>query len=659
MHFPSPLPLLALPFLHLLPSTLASQFETLRAVDLLGSHFGVPGFNTTYDYVIVGGGTAGLTMATRLAENGKYTVAVIEAGSFYEFDNGNHSSIPADVAYNLGSMPRINNPLIDWQQFTEPQGGLNDRRIFYTRGKVLGGSSARNFMAYQRSTKGSYDLWAEEVGDRSYRWENLLPFFKKSVTFQPPNSDFRPANSTPDFDLDAFSSSGGPLTVTFPNWANAWTSWVERAFQEMGFARRAGFLSGKLLGYSYVTSTIDRESQERASSEYAFLRKALLYLTNLTVYKSTLAKKILFDNNKRATGVLVETVNIQYTLFANKEVILTSGALRSPQLLMVSGIGPRSTLAKLSIPVLSHLAGVGQNMWDHLLFSISYEVDLLTHSQLANPSFLLSQQEAYNTNRTGMLTNQGDDMLAWEKLPARNRRRLSPHTRRSLAQLPSDWPEVEFLLDDAYFGFGRDLIFDAPQDGKNYASVAVALVAPFSKGNVTIVSADTNVNPAVDPNYLLDPRDREVAIQAFRRARDVFASQALKPVLLGEEAFPGRNVSTDAEILDFIRESALEVYHVSATCKMGRKGDRMAVIDSKARVFGVRGLRVVDASSFPFLPPGHPQATVYALAEKIADEILTENARKEPSFDEGEAVYQDQQPLAFNDAEEKDFVDDL
>lgn len=165
---------------------------------------------------------------------------------------------------------------------------------------------------------------------------------------------------------------------------------------------------------------------------------------------------------------------------------------------------------------------------------------------------------------------------------------------------------MEFLLDDAYFGFARDLLFDAPQDGKNYGSVAIALVAPWSRGNVTIVSPDTSVNPAVDPNYLVDRRDQEVAVQAFKRTRAVFATSAIKPVLLGEEVFPGKNISTDAEILNFIRESALEVYRVSATCKMGRRSDRMAAIDTKASVYGVKRLRVVDASSFPFLPPGHP-----------------------------------------------------
>ena len=479
----------------------------------------------------------------------------------------------------------------------------------------ISGICIRNLSSLQSlttssGTKDSYDLWAKRVGDSSYRWENLLPFFKKSVTFLPPNDDLRPANASPTYDLNAFSSSGEPLRVGFPNWANAWSSWAEKALHELGFEKLNGFLSGKLLGFSYATTTIDRESQERCSSEFSFLRKALLYLTNLSVYQKTLAKKILFDEKKRATGVMVETAGLEYILSANKEVILSAGAFRSPQMLMVSGIGPKSTLQQLDIPVLSNLPGVGQNMWDHLLFSVSTEVSLTTHSQLAVPAFAAAQAESYITNRTGMLTNPGDDLLAWEKLPRLNRRRLSSHTRRALARFPRDWPEVEFLFDDAYFGFKKDLLSDAPVDGKNYATVAVAVITPFSRGNVSINSTDTRLNPLVSPNWLLDPRDREVAVQAFRRARDVLNSRALDPVRVGAEKFPGKNYTTDDEVLEIIKESALEVYHVSATCAMGRRGDRRAVVDSLARVFGVQGLRVVDASAFPFLPPGHPQATV-------------------------------------------------
>jgi choline dehydrogenase len=245
-----------------------------------------------------------------------------------------------------------------------------------------------------------------------------------------------------------------------------------------------------------------------------------------------------------------------------------------------------------------------------LLFSVTHEVNLITHSKLLDPAFAVSQIIAYNTNRTGMFCNQGDDMLAWEKLPASYRKKLSRATQEGLAKFPADWPELEFLMDDAYFGFGRDIVNDTPRDGKMYATVAGAIITPFKRGNVTILSNDTSDNPAVSPNYLIDPRDEEIIVAAFKRVREVFKADALRPILIGEEFFPGKNVSTDAEILEFIRQAGLEVYHASATCKMGKRHDRMAVVDSLARVIGVEGLRVVDASAFPFLPPGHPQATV-------------------------------------------------
>lgn len=221
-----------------------------------------------------------------------------------------------------------------------------------------------------------------------------------------------------------------------------------------------------------------------------------------------------------------------------------------------------------------------------------------------------AQIDLYNTKRTGMLTNTGDDMLGWEKLPESSRRKLSKSAQAALAEFPADWPEVEFLLDDEFVGSAKDLLDDAPTDGKMYASVAIAVITPLSRGNVTILSNDTSINPAISPNFLLDPRDAEVAVQAFKRARALWDTPALQEISIGDEVFPGKNVTTDEEILEVIRANSLEVYHASATNKMGRRNDPMAVVDSKARVIGVEGLRVVDISAFPFLPPGHPQATV-------------------------------------------------
>lgn len=196
----------------------ASTDERLQAQGLLGSHFGQVDIPASFDYIVVGGGTAGLTIARRLAENN--SVAVIEAGSFYELDNGNLTEIPADASYYLGKDPSIQNPLIDWRQKTTPQSGFAGASVYYPQGTTLGGSSTRNFMWYQRGSAGSYQKWADEIGDSSYTFSNLLPFFKRSVKFTEPNQQARAANTAPDFDASAFGTSGGPLQVSYPNFAS-------------------------------------------------------------------------------------------------------------------------------------------------------------------------------------------------------------------------------------------------------------------------------------------------------------------------------------------------------------------------------------------------------------------------------------------------------
>lgn len=286
---------------------------------------------------------------------------------------------------------------------------------------------------------------------------------------------------------------------------------------------------------------------------------------------------------------------------------------------MVSGIGPASTLEAHNIPICANRPGVGQNMWDNSFSGPTYPVNVQTHNSLANPSVIGPAINQYNAQRTGILTNSGGDFLAFEKLPNGS---ISPSTRRDLDDtFGPDWPDVEYLEIDAYFG---DQLLPRPAStiGGNFAAILPGLTAPFSRGNVTIASNDTSVLPVISPNWLLDPRDREVLIAAFRRARRIWNSRSLQDVVTGPEAFPGANVTSDSDILDAIQRSAQTIWHASGTNKMGRENDEMAVVDSRARVIGLQGLRVVDASAFPFLPPGQPQSMVYALAEKIAQEIL-------------------------------------
>ena len=404
----------------------------------------------------------------------------------------------------------------------------------------------------------------------------------------------------------------------------AFSSWAQLALDQLGFPRLNGFTSGRILGQSYQLLTLNAESMERDSSETSFLRKLGLPNPNLIIYPSTLAQKVVFDANKKATGLLIDFGGESFLLSANKEVILSAGAFQSPQLLMVSGIGPASTLKAYNIPVLVDLPGVGQNMWDHVVGGPSFRVNVLTTTELdINPTFEAQSVENYLSEPpTGMLTDAGSDLLgesvtaqialiyqltvyaAFERLPNRTVRPPFQHN----ASFSSDWPDVEYLITSAYLGNLTSGL--PPLDGYNYASISMALVAPYSRGNVTINSADAIKPPVINPNWLTDPQDQAIAIAGYKRARQIFHTSAMAPILIGPENFPGVAVQTDAQILNIIRESFTTVFHASCTCKMGVASDPAAVVDSKARVFGVSGLRVVDASSFALLPPGHPVSTV-------------------------------------------------
>ncbi|KAE9968319.1 hypothetical protein BLS_005913 [Venturia inaequalis] len=585
--------------------------------------------NAAFDYVIVGGGTGGLAVASRLSENPAVTVAVIEAGGHYETSNPLLSSTPAGDVFWVGTSPLDTNPLVDWNFQTTPQAGALGRKIHYARGYCLGGSSARNFMIYQRATKGSMDMWAKQIGDDSYSWENFLPHYQKSVNFTAPTKNSpRAANATVRYRAEAFPPRSGPLRVSYANYGGPFSSWIQGSLNEIGIPSVDDFNSGSLMGAQYCSSTIDPVYQTRESSETSFLAAAK-GRKNLRVFSKTLAKKILFDARKQATGVEVVSSFVPFTISAKREVIVSAGAFQSPQLLMVSGIGPKATLNQFKIPVLSDLPAVGQGMEDHIFMGPTYRVNVDTLTKIANsiPSIVSSFLTEYFAKRIGPLTNPVCDFLGWEKVPKAMRSELSPAAIKDLASYPEDWPELEYLSAPGFIGNFSGLFASQPHDGYQYASILAALVAPLSKGSVTIKSADTSDLPLINPNWLTHPTDQEVAIAGYKRVRAAFASKFMAPVLTDKtEYYPGPAVKTNEQILNHIRKTLHTVWHAACTCRMGKKGDPNAVVDSKARVFGVKGVRVVDASAFAFLPPGHPQSTIYALAEKISTDILKDLA---------------------------------
>ncbi|PVH96860.1 GMC oxidoreductase [Periconia macrospinosa] len=598
-----------------------SQPKTLHERALLGSSFGVPGRNYTFDYVVVGGGQAGLTVAARLAENPDLSIAVIEAGTFYELSNGNYSQLPGMDIQNAGKDADDWQPGNDWGFVTEPQEALLGVKAHYPRGKMLGGSSARNYMTYHPGTKGSYDMWAEQVGDDAYSFDKFYPYFVKSQNFTPPDMTRRLANSTPRYDSSRLGTKG-KLDVIFPNWAGAYGTWAEKGLASIGVKSINGFQNGNLIGSSYSLTTINYDKNIRESSEVAFLQPELAKeYPNLLVFPSTMAKRILFGSSKRANGVEIDRSGFVNVLTANREVILSAGAFQSPQLLMVSGVGPEETLQKFNIPVIADRPGVGQNMLDHVLFGTTFRVNVETQSTLLTPAKVGVAVDQFKKGQ-GPLTNPSVDMFGWEKLPRNGT--LSPNSThasvlRELEYFSEDWPEVEYIAPGGYFGYSNNFAKGNPTDGYNYGSMISGLVATMSTGTVSIKSADAADAPLIDPKWLSHPVDQAVAIAAFKRTREIWAG--MSEITIGDEYFPGTNVTSDDDIWLFIQKSFDTIFHASCTCKMGKMDDPMAVVDSKARVIGVQGLRVVDASSMALLPPGHPMSTIYALAEKISDDI--------------------------------------
>lgn len=588
---------------------------------LFSSAFGYPGRNASYDYVVIGGGTSGLTLASRLAATSA-SVAVVEAGGFYEVENGNNSVVPlyslTGIAFIDPSPSFAPQPLMDWSLVSEPIPGAGGRQVHYAQAKTLGGSSSINTMSYIRPTKGIYDLWADTVSDESYKWESMLQYFKRSVDLTPPNEDKRNnTNATVLFDPSDYDEEGGPLQVSWLNWVDPTITWLSRVLLSLGLTiSPKGFSSGELVGHgAWVPSTIEPEKAQRSTSESSFLRQAIK-ATGIIVYTHSLATKILF-NGTQAVGVNVNTQGVEYTLSATKEVILTAGTFHSPQLLQFSGIGAREHLESLSIPVIADIPGVGQNLQDPILMSVSYPISTpsaqsLTNDPALNPGFI----DEYVKFGKGPYSSAAG-FLAHERLPNSTLATLSAATREKLASLPPDSPQLSFVAGAYSSGPGQTL-----------GSLAAYMPLVFSRGNVTATSASVTDAPQIYLNWLSDPADVEMAVVAVKRLRTAWASSfANTPGFkVGPEAAPGDAVQTDDEILEYIRAHTNQIWHPVSTAAMGREEDvasGKAVVDSRGRVFGVQGLRVADASAFPFALPGHPQSAVYALAEKIADDIIT------------------------------------
>jgi choline dehydrogenase len=523
-----------------------------------------------YDYVIVGAGSAGCVLANRLTEDPDTTVLLLEAGmsDWHPFIH-----MPGGVGELLKGK------LFNWYFDTAPEKHLNNRRLYWPRGKGLGGSSSMNGMIYIRGHRNDYDQWAQELGCTGWSYDDVLPYFRKSENFFGGENEFHGA--------------GGPLGITQDASGHMLFGLFKEAARQAGYPETKDFNGAQQEGYGSYQLTI--ANGERQSTAVAFL-DPVRSRPNLTIITRAHVKAINIDGG-RVIGVTYRRGMGMHTVSAKREVLVCAGAVHSPQLLMLSGIGDGTQLKKFGIPVKVNKPAVGQNLQDHLDVMVQQHctqpVSLFELTKFHNMILTLIQ---YYRTRSGPGASNGLEAGAFVK------------TDPSLAI-----PDVQlhfipaFMLDHAReVGPGHGYMLHACQ------------LRPRSKGYIGLQSGDPFAAPVIQPNYLSDPYDIGVLVKAVKIARNIFAQAAFDPYR-GKEEVPGEAVQTDEQLIACVRQKAETIYHPVGTCRMGVDAD--AVVDLECRVKGVGGLRVVDASVMPTLIGGNTNATTIMIAEKIADRI--------------------------------------
>ncbi len=523
-----------------------------------------------YDYVIAGGGSAGCVLANRLSADPGIEVALLEAGPR---DKNFLIHMPA------GYPALMKTGIVDWGYHTEPQAGMNGRCLFWPRGRVLGGSSSVNAMIYIRGVPSDYDMWAQ-LGNRGWSWDDVLPYFKKSETYLP--------------GADGHHGGDGPLKVSRPGMSSPLTqAWIE-AGQQAGYPYTNDFNGASQEGFGPIDCTV--ANGRRASSAACYLTPAL-DRPNLTIIPRAQATRILFDGS-RAVGMEYAQKKRRHEMRAKREVILCGGTINSPQLLLLSGVGPAGEIRKYGIEPVLDLPGVGKNLQDHLHGAVKYNCTKpVSLYSVFNPFALPRHILHYLFTHKGPAATMGLESLAFLK------------SRPDVVA-----PDLEYHFVPAlYADHGRQIIFRHGFMG--YYNMQ----RPEARGEITLKSADPLAHPAIQPNYLQNEEDLRTLREGFKIAREVFRQKAFGPYR-GDEFVPGPKVRTETEIDEYHRATGETLYHPVGTCKMGQ--DEMAVVDAQLKVRGIDGLRVVDASVMPRLISGNTNAPTIMIAEKAADMIL-------------------------------------
>ncbi|WP_347850436.1 GMC family oxidoreductase N-terminal domain-containing protein [Planktomarina sp.] len=543
--------------------------------------------SATFDYVIIGGGTAGCLLANRLSAEPNHRVLLLEAG---KTDSYPWIHIPVGYLYCIG------NPRTDWMYHTEPDAGLNNRVQRYPRGRVLGGCSSINGMIYMRGQARDYDAWAKITGDDSWSWQNALADFKAHENHYRLDQGADPITGNNSRFSD-MHGSGGEWRVEKQRLSWDVLDSFADAAEQAGIEKIDDFNAGDNAGVGYFD--VNQRSGWRWSSSKAFLRPAR-GRSNLTIWTGSQAQKLSWstaDNGQpRCTGLSLSRAGQTVLVTANREVILSAGAINSPQILQLSGIGPADLLRSHGIEVIRD-APVGENLQDHLQIRAVFKVNgTQTLNTLANSLFgRLKIGAEYLLNRSGPMSMSPSQLGAFTRSdPARPHANLEYH--------------VQPLSLEA---FGEDL-HDFPA-----ITVSVCNLNPTSRGQVQISSANFQDPPKIMPNYLSTAEDRQVAADSLRQARKIMAQPAMQ-VYAPEELKPGVQHQSDEELARLAGDIANTIFHPVGTVKMGQMDDPSAVLDPHLRVKGVQGLRVVDASVMPTITSGNTNAPTLMIAEKAA-----------------------------------------
>lgn len=523
---------------------------------------------TEFDYIIVGGGSSGCVIATRLSEDRQASVLLLEAGSR---DRNLLFHMPAGFA-------KMTKGIASWGWSTVPQKGLNGRSLWYTQAKVIGGGSSINAQIYTRGNRGDYDAWSDDFGCDGWSYREILPYFKRAES----NERFK----------DDYHGIEGPLGVSMPRGALPICSAFVRAAQEWGIPYNHDF-NGRIQAGSGFYQLTQRDAK-RSSTARAFLKPAESR-ANLTVLTGIEVSKISVENG-RASGVTVAQSGQQTTYRATREIIVSSGAIGSPRLLMLSGIGPADHLRSVGIDVVHDLPGVGQNLQDH--------IDLCTISECTGRHTYDGTERIDRTVLAGLqyfLTKTGPATASLFETGA-----------FWYADPDARYPDMQFHLGQGS-GIEKGIV---KIDGWG-VTLNSTFSRPRSRGSVTLASNNPKDAPLIDPNFWGDPYDRDMSLRGLEMAREIMAQPALKP-FVRKEVLPGVGKS-DQDVLDYAFSIAKTDHHPVGTCKMG--SDRLSVVDPKLRVHGLDGLRVCDASIMPAINSSNTNAPTIMIGEKASDMI--------------------------------------